>query len=88
MGLLRFAAEGEEDREQHGDAERVEAGSMTVDHFFVEDEYLAGAPVRTAVLHRPDRRDPALGVENFPPALNVGFAHGDALVDLVTNIRR
>ena len=71
LRLLRFAAEGVDDRPHHHDAEGREAGRVMALVGFLEDEFLRRRPAGAAMLLRPVGRNPALLVKRLLPAPHV-----------------
>jgi hypothetical protein len=80
--LLRVVAEGVDDGADHGDAERQWRHRACARHLLLEDEATGDRPAGPAVVLRPERRDPALFVQDAMPEQHlllgkVGFRIGD-----------
>src|SRR5262249_6782892 len=65
--LLRVAAEGDDHRADHGDAEAERRRRWRLLQFLEENVMLGRGPVAAAPFGRPVRYRPALGVENALP---------------------
>ncbi len=71
MAFLPGRAVGHDDRRHHAQPERHGFGRSRQGALFVEHVTLQDAPVSTAVLDRPARRDPAALVQDAMPAQEV-----------------
>ena len=80
--LLRRRAEGDDDRSHQLGAERIDARREAPHQLVLEDVAADRAPAGAAVLGRPGRRRPALGVENSVPGDDLLLGGAEALLDL------
>src|SRR5262249_19247537 len=80
--LLRVAAEGDDHRADHGDAEAERRRRRRLLQFLEENVVLGRGPVAAAPFGRPVRYRPALGVENALPDDEVVLLERSALDEL------
>jgi hypothetical protein len=83
--LLRLAAEGDDDRSHHVDAEWERIRRRRLLQFFAIDVLPHRRPIGAAPLDRPVRHRPTLGVEDTLPADQVFLGEVPALDHLAAN---
>ena len=86
--LLRLAAEGDDHRADHGDAERNDPWRPGPRHLLVEDMPLHRRPAGATMFDRPAGCQPAAIVNDLLPSDIIVLAKTEPHLDLVPDLRR